>query len=128
MSKRTEAVIRENRIRCIKALRKTQIPKVCGSFIARHWGADGPEGPVIGCCALPVFAEALGIIPSVDAFGESMASPFIADAVTAAIDFDEGRVYVISDDTGDWEKAANVFCAVWDISQRDTFSDITENI
>lgn len=127
MSKLTEAQTRENRIRCIKALRKTQIPKVCGSFISRHWGAYGPDGPVTGCCALPVFAEALGIIPSVDAFGDNMASPFIADGVSAAIDFDEGRVYVISDSTADWEKAANVFCAVWDISQWDTFDDITEN-
>ena len=110
-----ENEVRVNRRKAINSLRNTQYPKICGKFVIRDGPWDTP-GEVVGCCAVPIIAEALGLADIEDWGSPNWAgSSHVSEGLTRMLDFEESRIYVLSDSTTTFTNTANVLAIVWDL-------------
>jgi hypothetical protein len=110
-----ETEVRANRRKAIDALRVTNHAKICGKFVIRDGPWESP-GPVVGCCAVPIIAEALGLADIEDWGNPNWSgSGHVSEGLTRMLDFEESRIYVLSDSTETFTNTANVLAIIWDL-------------
>lgn len=110
----TNTQIEDNRKKALRALTRAFVsgqPKVCGSFTRKDF--DGK----LECCATPLFAIALGIIPDLQTWHEARytVATDASKEVSRLLATPEEKIFTFSDHTMTFSDTECVLRAYWDM-------------